>query len=340
MVLCLLLGVAPLGVLAQGATPGGPVAVPVVVASGLNNPRGLAWDRAGVLHVALAGNGGDSAGIVRIEGGCPVPVVEGLRSSGVYARGAYTGVADIAFLDGHFSALVSALGAPAGVYRVEAGGSTVLVADLESWHRANPTAERPPDYATGGIWQGLAASDGRLWAVDANSGQVVTVAADGTIARAADLSGEDPIPTGVAAAPEGGVLVAYLTRAPYPDGTAKVIRVGPDGSVSDAWTGLTAATDVAVSPDGTLYATELATGNTGDAFARPGTGRVVRQTGPDALEAVAAGLDYPIALAFGPDGGLYVTGPALGGEGAQGTVQRLDVAGGESGAATPAPGQC
>lgn len=46
MVLCLLLGVAPFGVLAQEATPGGPVAAPVVVACGLNNPRGLAWDGA------------------------------------------------------------------------------------------------------------------------------------------------------------------------------------------------------------------------------------------------------------------------------------------------------
>ncbi len=235
---------------------------------------------------------------------------------------------------------MSALGEPAGVYRVEASGATTLVADLEAWHKANPTAERPPDYTPGGIWQGMASSGGRLWATDANGGQVVTVAPDGTIARAADVSGEDPTPTGVTAAPDGGVYVAYLTRVPYPNGTAKVIRVAPDGTVSDAWTGLTAATDVAVGPDGTLYALELATGNAPEPpYVRPGTGRVVRQAGPEALDEVTTGLDYPIAMAFGPDGGLYVAGPALGGEEGAGVVRRVDVGGGAVGAAparTPA----
>ena len=323
LTLLLLPSVAP----AQEATPAGAPAEPIVVASGLTNPRGIAWDAAGVLYVAEAGDGGDSAGIVRIEDGCPVPVVEGLRSMGVYARGAHTGVADVAILDGQLYALVSALGSPAGIYRVETDGGTTLLADLEAWHTANPTAHRPPDYAPGGIWQGLAASGGTLWAVDANSGQIVTVAPTGEIARAADLSAADPIPTGAAPAPAGGVYVALLTRAPYPDGTAKIVRVAPDGTVSDAWTGLTAATDVAVAPDGTLYATELATGNTPDAFAHPGTGRIVRQTGPNTLEVIAAGLDYPVAGAFGPDGMLYVAGPALGGEAGAGFLLRLDVAG-------------
>ena len=62
-------------------------------------------------------------------------------------------------------------------------------------------------------------------------------------------------------------------------------------------------------PDGTLYAAEMATGNTDQApFVSPGTGRVVRQTGPDSLEEVVTGLDYPIAMAWGPDGAIYVGG--------------------------------
>src|SRR5690242_10207824 len=48
---------------ATNAQPASPVASPVaggaaVVASGLTNPRGLAWDASGTLYVALAGTGG------------------------------------------------------------------------------------------------------------------------------------------------------------------------------------------------------------------------------------------------------------------------------------------
>src|SRR5262245_44450001 len=52
-----LLGLAPLGVQAQDATPvPGPPGT--VVASGLTNPRGFVWGPDGALYVALAGSGG------------------------------------------------------------------------------------------------------------------------------------------------------------------------------------------------------------------------------------------------------------------------------------------
>jgi hypothetical protein len=89
--------------------------------------------------------------------------------------------------------------------------------------------------------------------------------------------------------------------------------VAPDGTVSDAWTGLTAVTDVAFGPDGTLYAAEMATGNTSERpFLTPNSGRVVRQTGPDTLEPVVTGLPYPVHIGFGVDGRLVIATPALG----------------------------
>jgi sugar lactone lactonase YvrE len=174
------------------------------------------------------------------------------------------------------------------------------------------------------------ASDGSaLWIVEANGGQVVTVTPDGTVTRVADLSAGHPVPAGIALAPNGGVYIGYLTAFPFTDGTSRVDRVAPDGTVTTVWTGLSMVTDIAVAPDGTLYAAEMATGDPATADEppfQPFTGRVVRQTGPDGLEEVATGLLLPVNLAFGQDGGLYVALPAAGANNGEGVIIRLDPA--------------
>src|SRR5690348_14218505 len=95
------------GSYATSAQPATPAASPVasgagasVVASGLTNPRGLAWDASGTLYVALAGTGGPvpavvqspaakargpfkgglTAGVAKIVNGCPVIVAGHLPS--------------------------------------------------------------------------------------------------------------------------------------------------------------------------------------------------------------------------------------------------------------------
>ena len=353
--------VAPRAARAQDATPSAsPVAgAMAVAASGLTNPRGMVWDADGVLHVALAGNGGTnpavgdplppptgpeagggpSAAVARIgDDGCPVAVAAGLPST-LDLIGTVVGVSDVAFLDGQLYALVAGGGGshgnpdqPAGLYRVEPDGSATVVADLGAWRRANPVAT-PAEIEPDGQWYGMvAAADGSaFWVVEANGGQVVTVTPDGTVTRVADLSAGHPVPTGIALAPDGGVYVGYLTAGPFLDDTSRVDRVAPDGTVTTVWTGLSMVTDIAVAPDGTLYAAEMATGDPASANEppfQPFTGRVVRQTGADGLEEVATGMLFPVNLAFGPDNGLYVALPAVGANNGEGVILRLDPAAG------------
>lgn len=334
-------------------------AMPEVVAGGLTGPRGFVWAADGTLYVAEAGTGGSSPGtpaapppvgpfmggqtaaVSRIEGGCAVVLVAGLPST-ADAIGGILGVEDLAIFGGELYASVDGGGEahgnasqPSGVYRILGNGSAELVADLSAWVRANPVANVPPDHDPDAAGFSIVADEaaGALWVGDPNSGQILSVTPDGTIARIADLSAGHRVPTGLALAPQGGVYVGTLTAVPFPDGAAMVMHVAPDGTTTDVWTGLTAVTDVAVGPDGTLYATELSTNNTEEPpFLVPASGRVVRQTGPDSAEPIAAGLMFPISLSFGPDGDLFVAMPAMGALDGEGVIARIDLDGGTTGA--------
>ena len=333
---------------AAGALPDGVD----VVASWLTNPRGFAWGPDGELYLALAGTGGDSAGtlddgtptglfggptasVVRVEEGCPVPVAEGLPSTLWRDVGWIWGVMDVAFLDDQLYALSSGGGiegglpdVPNGVYRVADDGSTELVADLSAWFRDNPPSFIPPDFGNDGSLFDLEAGEDRLWVSEAVGGRLLTVTPDGQIELIADLSEGHMVPDGVELAPDGGAYVGHETVVPYPEGLAKVIHVAPDGTVTDHWTGLTAMTDLVMGPEGTLYAAEMATNNLEEPpYLRPGSGRIVRQTGPDGFEPVVTDIEYPVYLGFGPDDALYLTYPAFAPDAGeqQGALLRIDL---------------
>jgi plastocyanin/sugar lactone lactonase YvrE len=324
-----------------------------VVASGLLNPRGLAWDDDGTLLVAEAGTGGTMPGdgsesvppplgpfkggptarVSRIVDGCPRPLVTGLPSY-VTSTGEIGGVADLAAIDGAIYALVTGGGAahgnpdrPNGLYRVETDGTVSLIADLTAWLKAHPVAHPPQGGydPSGSFFDMVAAPDGRsVLVVESNSRQVLRVTLDGAVTRIADLSGDNQAPTAITLDAGGTIYVGYLSGVPYPDGAARVVAIGDDGAIEEVWTGLTTVTGLAFGPDGTLYALEMSTGNTAEPpFLTRQSGRLVRQTGPDSAEPVATGLDLPVSLAIGPDGAFYVSLPAVGAEDGSGMVVRI-----------------
>jgi amicyanin len=319
------------------AEPAGAISL---AASGLTDPRGMAWDAAGALYVAQAGTGktetatGAASSVVKIVDGCPTPFATGLPSTEGMS-GHIQGPSGLAFLGDTLYVLQDSQDDrgdllptfPNGVYAVTAEGGVRLVADISTWMIANPTKEIPYDRGKLGETFAMMAGDGFLWVVESNEGQVLKVTPDGSITRVVDLSEGHPVPTGIAPAPDGGVYVGNLTPAPYPNGGAKALHVHPDGSVETVWTGLTAVTALAAGPDGALYALEMSSGNvTERPFVRPNSGRVVKQIGPNQLQEVVSNLDFPISMAFGPDGALYVSDYALGMGGPSGAILRVEPA--------------
>lgn len=326
-----------------------------VVATGLANPRGFTWGDDGTLYLALAGHGGDthipvapgytidnglSSSVVTVADGCTSPVVQGLVSTLWEEPGWVWGAMDVAVLDGDLYVLVSGAGpswasptSRSGVFKVNDDGAMTLVANISDWLPQHPPKVTAPEGPSpdGSLFDLEATSDALLLS-DAVNGFIIKVTPAGDISTFADLSDKHPVPTGIAVDADGNAYVGFESAIPYTDGSITVVKITPDGTVSDAWTGLTRVADLAFGPDGSLYATELSTGNTDtEPFAHPNTGRIVRQAGPDSSDVVADGLNFPAGLGFGSDGALYVSGPANGADDGSGWLARVEM----GGAATP-----
>lgn len=322
-------------VVAQDSSPAAPGSAITTIASGLTNPRGFAWGPDGALHVALAGTGGDThiamfpgftvdigltSSIATISDGCATPLVLGLVSTLWEEAGWIWGAMDVAFLGDDMYALLSGAGPSnfspssfSGVFQLNGDGTMTLVGDITNWLPQHPPAFVPPDYGTDGSLFDLEAAGDSLLLSEAVGGQLIRVTPAGEISTAADLSEGHPVPTGIAVDADGTAYVGFETAAPYGDGASKVVKVTLDGTVSDAWTGLTVVTDVALGPDGVLYAAEMATGFAeGVADMPPDSGRIVRQTGPDTSEPVVTDLPYPVHIGFDGDGRLVIAAPAFG----------------------------
>jgi hypothetical protein len=325
-----------------------------VIARNLAHPRGFTWGPDGGLYVALAGDGltqpaeGGEApstrpdappSVVRIENGEAIPVVHGLPST-QDPYGDVMGPADVGFLGDQLYVLQDAAGEvadvglsfPNGLYAAERDGSPRMVSSQTAYVGVNPADNTYHILELGEPFAMVADQEGKgFWVADANQGLVLHVLPEGTLRVVADISLDHPVPTAIALAPDGGVYVGFLGPGPHMDGDCKVIKVTPDGVVYDFWTGLTMVTGLISTPDGTLYALEMATGNTAEPpNIYPHTGRVVRQTGPSSMEEVVTGLNYPISMGIGPDGGMYISLPAIATDGEMGSIIRVDPVGGET----------
>lgn len=331
-------------VVAAGAPPLTAQSPMLVIASGLDNPRGLGFGPDGALYVAEAGRGGTSTlcvptpeppfpvirclgptgAITRITGvGVHRRVVTNLPSVAAPPGNQAAGPNDVDFGFGSMWITIGIGGNPATRAPLEAAGIRMgwlarasmngdwsYQLDLAGYEAAsNPDGmlvdSNPFDL--------LIQSDRALF-VDAGGNALNQIGTDLSISTLAVFPRKpvpggtttmDSVPTSVAAAPDGQLYVGELTGVPFPAGAAALYRVPPGGGTPvEVATGFSMIIDLAVGPDG-IYVLE----HDIDGLLAPGMNGRLTRVRPDGTRTIIAsdGLVRPGGVAVGPDGALYVT---------------------------------
>ena len=247
--------VASLGMLSPVAASGPHVKV---IASGLDNPRGLAVDSHGRVLVALAGKGGPggygtSSKIIRISNGgvrdyrvglpsviSPEGEVGGVHAVDVGPHGRVYGLVGGGpqNVDPRFSALM----------RVSQGGESVK-ADIQAFRNAHPdlTDLDVPSNPTDSNAYGLASlRNGKHLVTDAGGNELLLVDTKGHVKTVAKFPNEvigtghlppgfpvpaelpaEAVPTSVAVGPDGYWYVGELKGFPFTPGTSRIWRISP-----------------------------------------------------------------------------------------------------------------
>lgn len=305
-----------------------------VRASGLNNPRDLAFGPDGALWVTEAGVAGGSGPSTIVRGD-----VQTLTFSGSVTRVDAVGQARVlGGLPSLWSAAAqSAVSGPADLGWDAGGGLQLLIgAGIHPGVRFTDLA--PAGHALGRlVWLGGAvdvsahealfnpdglAVDSNPWGLallpggdrlvtDAGANTLLRVDAAGAVATLAVLPARsfggprptESVPTGVALGPDGGFYVGELTGYPFPGGQARVHRVAADGSQAVVATGFTTIIDLEFDAAGRLVVLE----HDADGLLAPGTqGRLWRLEGDGSRTLLFDDLVMPTGLAVGADGAFYV----------------------------------
>jgi 4-amino-4-deoxy-L-arabinose transferase-like glycosyltransferase len=300
----------------------------------LINPRGLAFRSDGSLFVALAGAGGPNSvdvgrekpqtygrtgQIVRIEAdGSKFLMAKDLPSI-VTAVNEECGPTAIAFIDDKTYFLSAAggwdIGDPdyhSGVYELRSDGSTRRVWDMTEYVLAHPARARREDPRAdvpAGMAYGMTALGGKLYVTDANQEQLFEIDPNSGEARQVmEYPKSNRAMMGIAPGPDNALYVAEWA-------SNKVTRIGTDGSISDGATKLRTPSGVTFGEDGSMYVVEF-------------TGRVLRAepVGQDQKDILVEGLRAATAIAYGPDGNLYVSVYGQGAAEGQGEIVRVRLA--------------
>jgi hypothetical protein len=339
-------------------------------ASGLEGPRGLAFGPDGTLYVAEAGLGGTTVGncvqvvppigpytggltarISKVDTKQNVTTLTSGLPSAVGATGAVLGVADVTFLNGDLYAVLAGGGCshgnttfPNAVIKVNTKtGNWTNVANMSQALLTFPAKyTSSDDYEPDGTWYGMISSQGSLYTVEPNHGQVFSVTPRGQVQEVIDISASQGhiVPTSLVMT-EGVLYVGNLNLFPIDPQWAKVMTIANNvyapnplpgfgnlfggfgqWNIVSSKAGFTTIVSMKIGPDGLLYVLELSDfAANGPA---PGMGKVVRVKRSGDLQDVVTGLSFPTGMTFGPDQRLYVSNLGIVG-GAAGQILRIDL---------------
>jgi DNA-binding beta-propeller fold protein YncE len=312
-----------------------------VVASGLNNPRGLAFAPNGDLYVAEAGSGGGdfchtgptgprcfgtTGAILKLDlrRGTREVVVSGLPSMAGANGSASVGPHDVSFQgQGNLFVTIGFGGEPdlreeledwsgtmAVLGRVTADGAYRIVSDIGTFeNEENPDLDLPDTNP-----YGVLALAGKVIVADAGANALFEISANGAIRTLAVFPEQifpfpggperDAVPTTVVLGPDGDYYVSQLTGGPFTIGAANVFRVPAEGGDPEVvLSGFTNVIDIAFGADGSLYVLQIA-----EPLFNLSAAKLIRVS-PDGTRTTLAvpGLVGPGGLAIAKDGTIYVT---------------------------------
>jgi hypothetical protein len=318
---------------------------PVVIATGLDNPRGIAFGPDGNLYVVEAGRGGTSTlclpnptgpgercygptgAVTRVAPtGGQLRVLPGLPSLAGPSGDEATGPHDIDFGFGSAFITVGSGGDPAILAPLRAAGHSfgmLLLVSLQGVVTpvvdvaAHETAANPDGGAVDSNLYGMAILSDRGVFTDAGGNSLLQVDVGLNVTTLATFPTRtvtgpggpvemQSVPTSVVEGPDGSLYVGELTGFPFPVGEARVYRVpAAGGTPVMVADGFTNIIDIAIGPDGSSYVLEF----DADGLLGPGTAGRLTKIGPFGFrEELAAGeLTHPGRMAIGPDNTVYVT---------------------------------
>jgi len=195
--------------------------------------------------------------------------------------------------------------------RVNADGSTTMIADLSVFQKGHPVKNpEPDDFEPDGTWYSMVVVNGVLYAIEPNHGELDSITTSGRIQRVIDISNIQGhiIPTAIAYDGEN-FFVGNLDRFPITGDSSKILKITPTGTLTTVNIDFDTILGLAFDGKGRLYVLENTTGNS---FPTPNTGKVLRIDGRRSYTEIATGLSLPTAMTFGPDGNLYVSNVGFG----------------------------
>jgi hypothetical protein len=312
-----------------------------VIASGLDNPRGIDVGPHGRIAFAETGAGR----IAQIHRGSVKTLVGGLPVTEL-AEGEFSGPVNVA-VTGRATVHVLVGAGPQDqdsrfTSYLRTGRPSRPAVDIAAYQVTDPDLLDLDGIPEESNPYGLAAvGNGKVLVADAAGNDLLLVNARGRVTTVATIppqvlaTGHLPIPdlppalpaeavpTSVAVGPDGYWYVGELTGFPFTPGASRIWRIAPwaRGAVCDDDTadgcalyldGFTSITGLDFGPDGSLYVVEIAKGGVFNLFSGGDiTGALIRVRHGKRTELAEGLLTAPADVAVGRDGTVYVTNKSV-----------------------------